>query len=254
MINESEISSPRVRRKRLAKRTAILDAAMDLIEDKGLEGLTLQDVAAAMDFAPAALYRYFPSKDALVGELQRRVVEQFGEYVSAARLWAKQAAKERRLSTSAARLLPLVAIAGFYREFAGRNEARFGLIASSLGDPRKLIDDDQARRVLGEATPIFEAVAADVAAAQRAKVLRDGDPFLRAVSFWAALHGVMQLRKLSRLDPKRLAIEPLADELVRGLLRGWGATRVGVGKAQAAAADLEWDALAALVESEDEET
>jgi AcrR family transcriptional regulator len=53
-------------RTREATRTAILDAARRVAARKGARSLSLRAAAAEAGFAPAALYSYFDSKDALL--------------------------------------------------------------------------------------------------------------------------------------------------------------------------------------------
>lgn len=52
--------------KRAARREAILAAAAAAFAAKGFQGAGIAEIAAAADVAPANLYRYFPSKDAMV--------------------------------------------------------------------------------------------------------------------------------------------------------------------------------------------
>lgn len=47
-------------------REAILDAAMELIVEKGFNNLSLREVAQRVDYSPAGLYEYFGSKDELI--------------------------------------------------------------------------------------------------------------------------------------------------------------------------------------------
>lgn len=55
-------------RERRAERTrkAILDAAMQLIVEKGPEKLSLREVARRIDYSPAGLYEYYGSKAELI--------------------------------------------------------------------------------------------------------------------------------------------------------------------------------------------
>jgi len=64
-----------------ARRERILQAARDLIAEKGYDGLTMRDLASASDVSDKTLYNLFDSKDRLVmiavadllGEIARRV-------------------------------------------------------------------------------------------------------------------------------------------------------------------------------------
>lgn len=63
-------AEPVSRRDRPAKppltRRAIVDATLALIRERGVDSVTLRDVAAAMNTGPATLYAYFGSRDLLL--------------------------------------------------------------------------------------------------------------------------------------------------------------------------------------------
>ena len=52
-------------------RQAILIAALDLITEKGLEKLSLREIARRVKFSPAGLYEYFDGKDDILRALAR---------------------------------------------------------------------------------------------------------------------------------------------------------------------------------------
>jgi AcrR family transcriptional regulator len=71
-------------RKRAATRRAILLATIELVRDRGVDGVTVDEIARVADIAPRTFFNYFPSKDAAVvgdvptlpaDEHQRRFVE-----------------------------------------------------------------------------------------------------------------------------------------------------------------------------------
>lgn len=63
---------------------AILEAAAETLADHG--DASMSDVAAAAGVARATVYRYFPSRQALLDELARLAVSDAGDYLAAARL------------------------------------------------------------------------------------------------------------------------------------------------------------------------
>ena len=53
-------------RKRLERSDAIVDAATELFRSKGYEGTTMEEIAEGADVSAPTLYRYFPTKAALL--------------------------------------------------------------------------------------------------------------------------------------------------------------------------------------------
>ena len=62
---------------RAGTRQRILDAAFDALEDFGLSRTTVEDVAQRAGLSRQTVYRYFPSKDALIVSLVAREEDQF---------------------------------------------------------------------------------------------------------------------------------------------------------------------------------
>ncbi len=54
------------------KRDAILDAAVALFAERGFYGTTVPDIATKAKVGAGTIYRYFPSKEALVNELYKK--------------------------------------------------------------------------------------------------------------------------------------------------------------------------------------
>jgi len=64
-------------RKSVAKRDAILRAAIEIINAKSFALATMTEIAASLDLRDASLYYYFPSKQALVYACHVRSLERF---------------------------------------------------------------------------------------------------------------------------------------------------------------------------------
>src|SRR3954467_11553291 len=62
---------------RTGTRERILDATFDALEDFGLSRATVEDVAHRAGLSRQTVYRYFPSKDALIVSLVAREEESF---------------------------------------------------------------------------------------------------------------------------------------------------------------------------------
>lgn len=62
---------------------AILDAARQLINEKGIDGLSMRAIAERIDYSPAGLYEYFGSKEEIIGALCRQGQQRLTAYMAA---------------------------------------------------------------------------------------------------------------------------------------------------------------------------
>ena len=60
-------------------RQALVDAALDLIREKGPTGFTLSEAAKQAGVTPAAVYRHFEGREDLIAEAARQGYEIFGD-------------------------------------------------------------------------------------------------------------------------------------------------------------------------------
>lgn len=62
-------------RRRLKVRDAIIEAAEAIFSEEGEAGLSMRRIAERIDYSPAALYKYFESKEALFREIRESFFE-----------------------------------------------------------------------------------------------------------------------------------------------------------------------------------
>jgi AcrR family transcriptional regulator len=228
--------SPRRQRSRERRTERIVSAAMELVATEAFDALTMTRLAGVLDLSVGALYRYFPSKDALVVELQARAIRTIlSELQDAQQSWQLP----RGGAGSCAAILGMAA---FYLDLPRSEPRLYRLVAATLADPRQLVDDAEAARIVPEFATLLAEVARAFASAQDAGVLDEGKPLERTVVLWSALHGVTLVDKLGRLVPddpagfatrEWFAARRLGLELSCTLLRGWGAKRTDVTRARA---------------------
>lgn len=231
---ETASHSPRVRRKRRAKQDAILAAAMHLLADGGLEAVTVQRLARELDLTAGALYRYFPGKDALLAAMQRQAVAtlrgRYQAFVAERRDdWA-----DRDIAAPIAELMALLSLAEFYVGLAQTLPHEIKLITFMLADPRHLINDEEAARLVPEFFGLLREVTQLFGAAAASGALDDGDGLERSLVLWSGLQGILQLDKLQRFDARVFQIHRLGRQLAQTLLSGWGAKPEQLGEAVAA--------------------
>ncbi|MBK8259226.1 MAG: TetR/AcrR family transcriptional regulator [Polyangiaceae bacterium] len=213
------------RRARTDKRRAdrvegILDTAMNILATEGEGALTMGRLAKDEGLVAAALYRYFPSKDAILVALQKRALLDLSS-----RLKLERARWEERLARHEKPVRALGALIAAGRFYLGLRDAApetWSLIALLLGDPRPLLSAPDAAANAPLATALLGELSSLLNDGVRADALSPGDSFNRAIVMWASLQGLGQLEKLRRVAP--LPENALLSELtIKTILLGFGA-------------------------------
>lgn len=176
---------------------ALVEAARRFIAERGLGGFTLADAAKLVGVSPAALYRHFRGRDALVQEVAERGFKLFGERLSVA-LRAPGEPIERFTRMGEA-----------YLAFAEEEPGYYAAMFSGGGEEGCGPFERQPTPAGGTAFEIL------VAALQ--KTFPDGfggvDPRFIALEVWALSHGIATLSASGSL-PKGPGI-PTKHELLR---------------------------------------
>jgi AcrR family transcriptional regulator len=233
MTSSTPIETIARRQRRRDFRTEhVLAVATGVFEREGLAGLTLGGVAKELGLVPAALYRYFESKDDLVAAMQHRAVEELAEAFRRHLADVSEGLKGLQDETRA--LAMVLAMGRFYEALPRARPQAWRLVAVLLGDPQALLPDDQARRVLPLVADFLQTAEEVVAGALRARAIEGTRAVAstRTLQLWAGLHGALTLQKLARFGP--VDASSVAMSLVVDLLRGWGADPAALGRARRA--------------------
>jgi len=210
----------RQQRRRQERVNELLDAAMAIALEEGLEKLTIARIAKKLDAAVGALYRYFPSKDALIAGMQNRAIEAFGRDLAA--IFARADAELAELG-GVGTLAGAVVVVPAYLADSDRNPARHRLIDGWVSSPSPLLSDEQARAVNETLAPLVRLVTDHIGRATAAGMLQNGNDDARAHVLWALMHGLDHFRKRDRLQPPALRVDRLQALGLQSLLMGWGA-------------------------------
>jgi AcrR family transcriptional regulator len=177
-------------------REALVDAALDLIAEKGPAGFTFAEAARHAGVSPAAPYRHFRDRDALMADVARRGFERFEQ-----RLRAAWDAGRPSLSVAFDRL------GKSYLAFAREEPAYFSAMFEaglSMVEHRELCEaGDRAFDVLRGAC---EALVAGLPAAKRPPSM------MMALHIWALSHGIAGL--FARGDAARRPLAMSPEELL----------------------------------------
>lgn len=209
----------------------ILDAAMLVMSSEGVDALSIRRLSKELGCSVGAVYRYFASKDAIVVGCQARVIDALREDLAGAtaRRDGAVAATTAGVGSDGAsdpvgELAQILAAARVYAALPERRPVHFRLLGLTVGDPRQLVDDHAGAALLAPLARLIDEVGGRFDAARVAGALDAADGRKRAMTFWAALHGVLQTKKLARFGiPGLEGSAEAAEELVETLLIGWGA-------------------------------
>lgn len=193
----------------------------------------MKRLADALDYAPGALYRYFPSKDVLLAELQRSNLKVLRASLQQAISRATDAG-----TPETSTLLPILCLVDYYARLPDLAPERFQLLNLGVTAPRQIVSDEKIVPVAEASLALVKDLAALFGQAAVAGDLHEGDPLDRALVLWSSVHGVLQLHKIERFDPRVIRPRHLVDELTNTLLCGWGANPDQLGKDRAVCTKL----------------
>jgi TetR/AcrR family transcriptional regulator, tetracycline repressor protein len=72
------------------RRADVVEGALELLDVEGLDGLTMRKLSAALNVQGGALYRHFPSKEALLDAMAERLLAGVGAPLPPGRPWPDQ--------------------------------------------------------------------------------------------------------------------------------------------------------------------
>ena len=177
-------------------REALVDAALDLIAEKGPAGFTFAEAARAAGVSPAAPYRHFRDRDALMADVARRGFERFEQLLITA--WDEG---RPDLRTAFERL------GRAYLAFARTEPAYFSAMFEaglSMAEHREL--QQAGDRAFAALRGACEAVVAALPAGKRPPAM------MMALHIWALSHGIASL--FARGDAARRTLPMTPEELL----------------------------------------
>lgn len=210
VLHESP-ATPKDRRHR-ANLARILDAASTVVFEEGVDALSIKRVAERADYTGGAIYRYFPSKDALLAAVVARAIDDLGVRLEAAS------------HTTAGPLARVVAQTRAYRDFAREAPHAFVLVATMVNDPRRRVTDaESVNGVLVRTVRAMHCVVVALNECVASGELEPADVNVRALTLFVGLQGALQLRKLEGRAPAWVQADAVFDATLHALLRGFGA-------------------------------
>jgi AcrR family transcriptional regulator len=179
-------------------RPALLEQAMTLLRDGGIEALSLRELARSVGVSHAAPRRHFPDRQALLDALAIEGFERLGADMRKATHGDRNADFEPTLQLCA----------HAYVSFATRDAA---LLEVMFAGKRTESVDLAAEHSFA---PILELILRG----QAEHVFEDGDPERIGLMLLSVIHGIASLRSAGMIGPDQL--EWLVDDAIANFLRG----------------------------------
>ncbi|MFJ5306995.1 TetR/AcrR family transcriptional regulator [Streptomyces sp. NPDC088350] len=218
MTNETR---PVSRRERLRAQTLqeIEDASFAIIDAEGVQALSIAALARSMAMSAPAVYRYFPSRDALVAHL---VTLSYGQLAAA---MSQAVQGSRRAPRSRVRLVVTA-----YRDWALRHRCRYGMLfderagdlpsevttGTPLDDAMALLIDllvgvQDGGRVAGSSGD--RTLDGQLRLWARSQERPDIAPDVAraAILIWTRVHGIVSLELTGVFDNRTLEAQRLID-------------------------------------------
>lgn len=198
----------------------LLELAVELVRDQGHERLSLREVQRRAGVSPAAAYRHYSNREALLLAVGQRASALLSDSIAAA---VEAVAAPQDDGTAAAVVAEARLRAGVmaYLDFAATEPGLFRTVTLTGEHPERLINPEEASRGSSGRGP-FQLLRDRLGELAAAGVLVRPEPAWNDVVVWAATHGMAVLRldgPLRFLDKSdaEAAVDRLLDLILAGL-------------------------------------
>lgn len=210
----------RVARNRRRRTDAFLAAGLHIVTEEGIEALTMARLAAELDTAPGAVYRYFDSKQDLMAAIEANAIESLQRSHDASiGPVAEQVAAQLDEPDA---LIRLVVLGRWLCSAAQRYPEEVRLLQLVSARRSATLTPDAAQNIAPSILNLVAAVAGTIEAATQAGIVGPGDSLGRAIMWLTAFGGVSVADDLEQYVPAVLGGGRLARQLNADLLVGWG--------------------------------
>ena len=190
---------PRAKHSSDQLRNFFLQAAYEIIETRGFNGLSARAVALKVGYSPGTIYNVFSNLDDLVLNVEARLLRELDEHLQVA-------------AANSSRADAVISLARAFIEFACQRPNLWNLLAANQLSTRTNIPDWYLERLEAPQLRIAEALSADE------KTFSDTDVKQRARTISAVLFGIGALA--TSIKTNRLTDHQALD-IVEGLVRSY---------------------------------
>ncbi|MCB9135473.1 MAG: TetR/AcrR family transcriptional regulator [Anaerolineales bacterium] len=169
--------TPRERRHERTK-DAILNAALNMIRDGGVDAISMRKIAQEIDYSAAGLYEYFGSKEEIIGTICLMAGDRLENYMKA-------------VDSTLPLDQRLVELGMAYIRFAVQNREEFLMLFTYIPAPQEM-DFENPPEMAGAFSVLMQAVqeAMDTGIMENTTM----DTFSASYAAWAIVHGMAMLQ------------------------------------------------------------
>ncbi|MDQ3606837.1 MAG: TetR/AcrR family transcriptional regulator [Gemmatimonadota bacterium] len=203
-------------------RTRIIEAARDIVSEKGLDALSMRAIAERIEYSPATIYLYFKDKDELVREVVVAGFQRMSECMREDLMEAGEGANA---------LQEYRAIGRAYARFALENTAYFRVMfelptVAQMECPCP----ESVDGISMKDEKSFDFVVETLREAVDSGLVCVHDPFRGALIGWGMVHGLTSLYLSGHLGDAITSNEEFLEliaEAQRSLYQGWRPREAG---------------------------
>ncbi|HEX7131261.1 MAG TPA: TetR/AcrR family transcriptional regulator [Iamia sp.] len=206
----------------MARRSALMGAAMGIVARDGIPGLTMQAVADRVGCSVGTVYTHFSSKGVLIADLQDVSVQRIIRSFVAVRARSHELAVEHGATDRDRASADLVLFGEFFIASWDAFPEESHMLFSVLSERGEIVPRPELDRVLGSTLTLLGLGQEVVQGAIDTEVITDGPVADRVIMGAAALLGVLLISHLGHLDQDAFDHCRLTRATWHDLLRGWG--------------------------------
>lgn len=193
-------------REKAQRKEQILAATREMLFEKGLDGLSVNQIAKRAELSPSALYTYFKNKEEILFTLAQEGLERLSQFMG------------RAMETSDSPRRRLEQLSRAYWDFSLEETDYFNVITYFLTSPKALLPDGLKSIAHEKARIGLDLAAAAIEEGIESGAFKKVDMQKAVFNIWANLNGVIQLRKLQANLMAGVDHEDLYQYAVAGLL------------------------------------
>jgi AcrR family transcriptional regulator len=199
----------RRQREKQARRNQILDAARDLLFEKGLHATSINQIAKRAELGVGTIYFYYKNKEEIFADLQEEGLEiLFARILKTSNLDLAPDDKLRRIGRQ-------------YIRFSEENQNYYDIINYFLASPEIFFAPNLKSKVDRHGSQIIGLIIETINTGNRSGLFNSRNPRRDAITFWGTLHGLIQFKKLKDTvlagDSHHNLLDHAVDHFINGL-------------------------------------